>query len=151
MNKSLEIVRVSGTLPDAIDVLEAAAAQEGVRNVGMLVAGWASGAQRFDRGGAALFAALHAGTLAGIGGVKPETEAGESAMRMHRFYVHPSYRRDGVGRALAGAVMTHALTYVRVLTCNARATPAAGPFWEAMGFARVESSGYTHLFRIQNK
>ena len=143
----LEIVRLSAQLPDGISELTRTAAAEGVRNVVRLVEDWESGAQRFDREGAALFAAYDGGALAGIGGVKPETAAGESAMRMHRFYVHPAYRRLGIGNRIAREVMNHALTHASLLTCNARASAAGPPFWEALGFARCDGNGYTHIFR----
>jgi GNAT superfamily N-acetyltransferase len=65
-------------------------------------------------------------------------------MRMRRLYVRPAYWRSGVGRALAAAMMQQGLQSAVVLTVNARASEAAGPFWEAMGFRRVEAPGYTH-------
>jgi GNAT superfamily N-acetyltransferase len=68
-------------------------------------------------------------------------------MRMHRFYVHPSYRRLGLGSRLAREVMTHALSHASVLICNARASAAAAPFWEALGFAKADGISYTHIFR----
>lgn len=110
---------------------------------------WRSGAQRFDKGGAALFAALVNNQLAGVGGVKPEKNSVESAMRMHRFYVHPAYRRLGVGRRIAHHAMSYALLQVSLLTCNARASPAAAPFWLSLGFVSVVSEHHTHIFRIK--
>jgi len=143
-----EILRVGTALPAGVTRLAEAAAAEGVRNMQKLVADWQSGAQRFDAGAAALFAAIEQGDLAGVGGVKPETGAGESAMRMHRFYVHPSYRRLGIAKRIAHAAMSHALMHAPLLTCNARASEAAAPFWMALGFAPVDAAGYTHIFRI---
>lgn len=137
----------NGQLPAGISALAEAAAAEGVRNVRMLITAWEAGEQRFDRDGAALFAATDGEVIAGIGGVKPETGAGESAMRMHRFYVHPSYRRLGLGKRIAQAVMSHALMHAPLLTCNARASLAAAPFWLSLGFAPVDSASYTHIFR----
>ncbi len=143
----MRIERVQRELPPDIGSLASAAAREGVRNVSMLIAAWEAGEQRFDVDGAALFAASDGDALAGIGGVKRETEVAESAMRMHRFYVHPLYRRRGAGGRLAQTVMDHALSHASVLTCNARATPLAAPFWESMGFVKAEADGYTHIFR----
>lgn len=142
-----QIQRVGASLPAGIDHLAGAAEAEGVRNVRRLIDDWACGAQRFDQDGAALFAAVDGGILAAIGGVKREAGAGGSAMRMHRFYVHPSYRRLGLGSRIAQAAMRHALMHGSVLTCNARASSAAAPFWEALGFDPVDSAGYTHIFR----
>ncbi len=141
------ILRVELRLPADLESLAAAAEAEGVLNIRKLISAWHRGEQRFDQNGAALFAARSDGVLAGVGGVKPEEHLVEPAMRMHRFYVHPSSRRLGIGRRLAQAVMTHALSQVSVLTCNARASSAAAPFWESLGFVPVNHAHCTHLFR----
>ena len=143
----MRIVHVQTSLPAGILGLAAAAAEEGVHNVRRLIESWDNGTQRFDQDGAALFAAVDGAALTGIGGVKPETSADEFAMRMHRFYVHPAYRRRGLGKRIAGEVMAHALSHATLLTCNARASDAAAPFWEALGFAKADASSYTHIFR----
>lgn len=145
------VIRVGQHLPPGMATLAEAAALEGVRNVGKLIAAWETREQRFDRDGAALFAAFVDKDLAGIGGVKREADADESAMRMHRFYVHPMYRRQGVGRVLADAAMAQGLASAALLTCNARASAAAAVFWEALGFARCDAAGYTHIFRAGTK
>lgn len=142
------ITRVVETLPDGFDVILQAAASEGVRNMAMLAAQWASGEQRFDDPGA-LFAALIDGDLAGVGGVTLEVGAGEPAMRMRRLFVLPMFRRFGVGRRLAGAMMQQGFQAAPLLTVNAAASEAAGPFWEAMGFARTDAApGATHALRL---
>ena len=180
-----QVIRVGQHLPPGMATLAEAAALEGVRNVGKLIAaweqwesgeelpgkvlanlktaglpevlrqlsesGWETGEQRFDRDGAALFAAFVGNHLAGIGGVKREADADESAMRMHRFYVHPMYRRQGVGRVLADAAMAQGIASAALLTCNARASAAAAVFWEALGFERRDAAGYTHIFRAGTK
>jgi GNAT superfamily N-acetyltransferase len=148
----MDILRLSGPrLPDGFEDLAAAAAKEGVRNMALLETAWREGTQRFDQDGAALFGVFKANALAGVGGCKPQVWEGESAMRMHRFYIHPLYRRQGTGRELAQAVMAHALQHTQLLTCNARATDAAAPFWEALRFRKVDAEGVTYIFRIRNK
>ncbi|MDO9474328.1 MAG: GNAT family N-acetyltransferase [Caulobacter sp.] len=142
------ITRVVETLPDGFDVILEAAASEGVRNMAMLADQWASGGQRFDEPGA-LFAALVDGDLAGVGGVTVETGAGEPAMRMWRLYVLPMFRRFGVGRRLAGAMMQQGFQAAPLLTVNAGASDAAAPFWDAMGFSRTDAvTGATHALRL---
>lgn len=138
----LQIVRVIDELPEGFDALLAEARSESVRNMTLLAEQWASAEQRFDADGAALFAAFVGGELAGMGGVS--AEASEGAMRMRRLYVRPRFRRNGVGLSLAGAMMQQGLQGADVLTVNARASAAAGPFWEAMGFRPVDAAGYTH-------
>lgn len=137
-----QIVRVIDELPEGFDTLLADARAEGVRNMSLLAEEWASATERFDGPGDALFAALVGGELAGVGGVT--AEKAERAMRMRRLYVRPGFRRSGVGRALAGTMMQQGLQTSSVLTVNARASEAAGPFWEKLGFRPVDASGYTH-------
>lgn len=143
---SLVLVRVVNTLPDAFPLLAAHAAEEGVRHMALLADHWRAGTQRFDDPGA-LFAAYIDGELAGIGGVTPQSDLAEPAMRMRRLYVAPAFRRQGVGQALAGAMIQQGLQAARLLTANARAGEAAPLFWEAMGFSPVEVTGHTHEMR----
>ncbi|PKP82198.1 MAG: GNAT family N-acetyltransferase [Alphaproteobacteria bacterium HGW-Alphaproteobacteria-18] len=144
----MQVMRVAAELPQGLERLVEAAAAEAVRNVGLLVSNWESGAQRFNRDGAALFAVFDGIALAGIGGVRREDTLPEPAMRMHRFYVHPDWRRKGAGRLLAEATITHGLAAAPILTCNAQASPQAGLFWEAMGFVPVDMHRITHIYRI---
>ncbi len=110
----------------------------------LLIDEWESGDERFDGPGDALFGAFDGDALVGIGGVTIEHDA--DAMRMRRFYVLRDWRKRGVGRALAQLMMARGLEHADFLTCNARATPAAEKFWEAMGFAPVNAPGWTHTF-----
>lgn len=143
----IQLVRIIDDLPDGFDALLADAASEGVKAMARLAEGWASGEQRFDGDGEALLGALLAGDLAAIGGLSVEPAASEPARRVRRFYVRPAFRRQGVGRALASAVIHEALDQVDLLTCNAAASPAAPPFWEAQGFSPDGSGPWTHVLR----
>lgn len=142
---SVLIVRVTEDLPEGFEGLRHQAQAEGVRNMNLLAEQWGGGRGFADPG--ALFAAYVEGELAGVGGVTLQTDLDEPAMRMRRLYVAPAYRRSGVGQALAGAMIQQGLQAAHLLTANARATDAAAPFWEAMGFERVEGSGFTHRLR----
>ena len=144
---ALAVRRVAGELPGGLDRLAAAAAVEGVAGVDRLAREWASGEQRFDGPGEALFAAWCDDRLAGVGGVTVETRLPEPAMRMRRLYVLPERRRAGVGRALASAIIERGFAAAPLLTVNAVASSAAGPFWEALGFERVATPGVTHQRR----
>jgi GNAT superfamily N-acetyltransferase len=148
MNQDVVVIaRVVESLPDGFDVILQAAASEGVRNMAMLAEQWDSGEQRFDEPGT-LFAALVDGDLAGVGGVAVEPAAGEPAMRMRRLYVLPAFRRFGVGRRLAAAMMQQGFQATPLLTVNAAASEAAPAFWEAMGFERAVAAGYSHTLRL---
>lgn len=143
----IQLIRIIDDPPDGFPALLADAASEGVGNMARLADGWASGDQRFDGEGDVLLGALSAGTLVGVGGLSVEPAAAEPARRVRRFYVRPDVRRQGVGRALASALVQEALDQVDLLTCNAAASPAAAPFWEAQGFSRDASGPWTHVLR----
>jgi len=142
----LQLVRIFDDLPEDFDDLVAEASGEGVRNMALLAEGWRAG-QRFQGDGEALFAAFLAGTLAGLGGFSVETGASEPARRMRRLYVSPRFRRQGVATALASALIHEGLDSVGLLTVNAAASPAAGPFWEAQGFTADATGPWTHVLR----
>ena len=143
----IQLIRITDDLPDGFPALLADAASEGVGNMALLARDWASGDQRFERDGEALLGALLAGDLAAIGGLSVEPAAGEPARRVRRFYVRPTFRRQGVARTLASALAQEALDQVDLLTCNAAATSAAAPFWEAQGFSPDTSGPWTHVLR----
>ncbi len=144
---AVQIVRIKEALPEAFEALQAEARAETFQHVDRLTADWASGGMRFDREGEALFAAFVEGELAAIGGVtQDEMDPDLGALRMRRVYVRPAFRRRGVGRALAGAMIQQGMAGAIVLTVNA-GTPDAPAFWEAMGFVPDPRNGRTHVFR----
>lgn len=141
------ILRLFEGLPHGFDVILRDADAEGVRNMALLAAERGSAADPFAEPGG-LFAALVDSDLAGVGGVTLERTLAEPAMRLRRLYVRPAFRRAGVATALAGAMMRQGFQTAPLLTLNARASPAAAPFWEAMGFAPVAWTGVTHALRL---
>jgi GNAT superfamily N-acetyltransferase len=142
----LQLVRIFDELPDGFDDLVAEASGEGVRNMALLADGWAKGA-RFQDDGEALLAAYLVGELAGVGGMTVEPASSEPARRLRRFYVRPAMRRRGVATALASALIHEGFDSVRLLTVNAGASEASGPFWEAQGFVADTSGPWTHVMR----
>jgi len=135
-------------LPAGFDALRAEARAEGYRFVERLATDWTSGTIRFDREGEALLAARLSGVLAGIGGLTIEPVVPD-AMRMRRFYVRRAYRRGGVGRKLATALLERARGAGRLVTVNAG--PASTAFWEALGFALDARDGHTHIHRFDQR
>jgi GNAT superfamily N-acetyltransferase len=141
----VQIVRMQGELPEDFERLRAEAAGEEFQHIEKLAAEWASGERRFDGAGEGLFAAFVDGELAGVGAVAREhLEPELGAMRMRRCYVRPAFRRQGLGRALAGAMMQQGLAFAPILTVNA-GTPDAPAFWSAMGFTPDPRNGRTHV------
>ena len=138
----LELEPVTGDLPAGFEALRAEALAEGFRQVERLAAEWASRATRFDREGEALLAARLNGVLAGIGGLTIEPVV-PGALRMRRFYVRPRFRRCGVGRKLATALLEQRGQTRRLITVNAAAVSIL--FWEALGFKPDVREGHTHV------
>lgn len=97
---------------------------------------------RFDREGEALLAARVEGVLAGIGGLTVDRTLPE-ALRMRRFYVAKSLRRNGIGRAIAENLLAHARASGRHVTVNS--APGSEPFWESLGFVSDLCDGHTHV------
>ena len=135
-------------LPAGLDALRTEARAEGYLFIERLVADWEGRRIRFDRKGEVLLAAHVKGVLAGIGGLTVEPVLPD-ALRMRRFYIRPSYRRCGVGRKLAIALLEQARSSSRLVTVNA--APASFPFWEAVGFAPHMRDGHTHLQQLAAK
>lgn len=142
----LQLVRIFDELPESFGDLVAEASGEGVRNMALLAESWRAGVH-FEDDGKALLAAFLAGELAGIGAMTPEPAALEPARRLRRFYVRPALRRRGVATALASALIHEGFDSVRLLTVNARASQAAGAFWEAQGFRSDAGGPWTHALR----
>ncbi len=132
-------------LPAGLPALRAEARHEGFRFLERLASDWEAGTARFDRPGEVLLAGLVADVLAGVGGLTLDPVA-PSALRMRRFYVHPAFRRCGIGRALARALLERPGTAGRRVTVNA-GIAGAPMFWEALGFVADRCEGHTHVRR----
>ena len=139
----LRLDRLVGALPTGFETMRSEALAEGYRFIERLATDWASGALRFTRRGEVLLAAYSDGVFAGIGGLTLDPAIPE-ALRMRRFYVRKAFRRRGVGRRLAAALLERARAHGCQVTVNA-ATGSA-PFWESLGFVPDERDGHTHLF-----
>jgi GNAT superfamily N-acetyltransferase len=122
------------------------ATRQGIRNVATLLARWEDGSERYDRLGETMLVALDSAgeKVIGVGGLTQCPHV-DGAMRVRRFYVATDFRRSGVARALAEQLIVHGFDFATTLTCNAKASAAAPPFWEAMGFSRSDVAGITHL------
>lgn len=137
------VQRVGDTLPNGFELLRHAADGEAYHMLATLAREWADGSNRFDKPGEALVAAMDGTVLAGMGAMNVDPLI-EGAMRMRRFYVRPPYRRQGVGRMIATALLDRPEIAGRTITLNAPHGEAAR-FWEALGFRRDERDGYTHI------
>ena len=138
----LPVPQITKVLPAGFETLRSEAQAEGYRHLDRLAADWASGALRFDRPGEALHAGHLDNELAAVGGLTIDP-AVPGALRMRRFYVGKRFRRCGIGRRLATALLERAAEAGRPVTVNAAAGSA--PFWTALGFTPDPRDGHTHV------
>ena len=139
----MQFDRVIDNLPPGFDEMRAEASAEGYRHLERLALDWASGAMRFKGEGEALLAAHVQGALAAIGGLTIEPVV-PGAFRMRRLYVREPFRRQGIGRRLAAALLEPALARGAVVTVNAGNIDAV-PFWIGLGFTPDLQDGHTHV------
>jgi GNAT superfamily N-acetyltransferase len=111
---------------------------------------WASGANRFDRPGEALFIARTIDRIVGVGGLNIDPYATTPEVgRVRHLYVLRAYRRLGIGRRLVTEVIRAArgrFDTLRLRTEN----PEAAAFYEQLGFLRSTGAGdCTHVMTLQ--
>ena len=126
----MRLERVLAEMPAGFDVLKAEARAEGYRHIDRLADEWLAGTMHFERVGEALIAASLDRQLVGIGGITIDPSQ-PGALRMRRFYVKCSFRRAGIGRAIAENLLAHARGLGRPVTVNAGA--GSEPFWRSLG------------------
>jgi GNAT superfamily N-acetyltransferase len=141
----LIVVHVGAALPEGFDTLRHTAQTEGHAMLDRLARDWEAGIDRYDRAGEALLAARVEDAIAGIGGLTHDPILAD-ALRMRRFYVDPRFRRQGVARRLAEALLALPRGERTLVTVNA-GTAAAPAFWEALGFVRDTGGSHTHVLR----
>ena len=81
---------------------------------------------------------------AAVGGLTIDPAMPE-ALRMRRFYVRKRFRRCGIGRQLALALLERAAAAARPVTVNAGS--GSEPFWTALGFIPDPRDGHTHVLK----
>jgi len=142
----MAMIQRLGTLDAAqVEPILVASQREGFRFVTRLCEEWASGVNRFERPGEALFGVFVGADLVGIGGLNRQTE---STGRLRRFYILPPYRRQGWGRRLLRHILTHAAEHFRCVVLQTD-TDSADRFYRACGFARAQDSGdVTHTIEL---
>lgn len=134
---------------EAFAALAEESRREGYWMLVRLLEGWRDGRNRFSRRGESLLGAWRRGRLAGVCGlnVDPYVEKRREG-RVRHLYVNADDRRNGVGRLLVEAVVDKAKRYFPVL--NVRAPAEAFPFYEALGFLRVEGEEFfTHCMELK--
>jgi GNAT superfamily N-acetyltransferase len=146
MTIEIDIRPIAGTLPEQVHSLAIEARREGYRFLDRLIEEWSDGSNRFDRHGEFLLMVFIGKAPAGIGGLTAEPKIA-GALRMRRFYIHPSSRGQGIGRMLADALISRARQVTTLLAVHS-GTEDASAFWQALGFHPCLGDGYSHLLRL---
>jgi GNAT superfamily N-acetyltransferase len=146
---AVRVERLVEVSPDLFGALVEESERAGYRFVRRLADEWASGANRFDRPGEALFAARIDGRLIGACGlnVDPYTTAARVG-RVRHLYVLSASRRLGVGEQLVARVIDAARGRFGSLRLSTQ-SPAAERLYERMGFSRsAGASDHTHVLEL---
>ena len=144
MNANLTIQPVDLGTGDMLEILTAEASAEGFQFVDRLVDEWKSGVNRFSKAGEKLLGAFDGKNLVAVGGLNRDPYAQQSHVgRLRHIYVHPRYRRLGIGRKLVAALLEDIDSHferVRLRT----STSAASRFYEACEFRSSDEAEATH-------
>lgn len=128
-------------LPSDFGALRDLSVREGFGMLPRLERQWAEG-KRFQRPGELLLGGFMEGHLVAIGGLTQTQHA--YIMRVRRVYVHPEFRRQGLGDRLMQALIRHAESLpVRELELFTD-TEVGAQFYESLGFVPVAEEGTTH-------
>lgn len=165
MSNNFTVLKVKQLNEHDLSLIERESAAEGYRHIRRLIDDYASGMNRFDMAGEALFVAAVNGEIVGVGGLNRYEEfigkdsgdhQGQGADhscqgfgRVRRMYVLPSYRRKGIAKAIMAAVLHLAQEHfdgVVLRTSN----PEADRFYRSLGFDnQFGNERVTHMMDLR--
>jgi GNAT superfamily N-acetyltransferase len=135
----VRIREISSPPPDQLADLVAESEQAGLRFVRRLECEWHSGANRFDRPGEALFAAILVQRTVGLCGLNVDPYSPSPRVgRLRHLYVLAAHRNQGVGSCLVREVIAAARTSFDRLRLRTN-DPLAAQFYERRGFRRCDT------------
>jgi len=145
----VSIERISDLEAGQVAALVAESEAQGLRFVRRLAEEWASGANRFDRPGEALFVARDEERIVGVGGLNIDPYTTEPTVgRVRHLYVLTAYRRLGIGRRIVEEIIEAArgrFERLRLSTSN----PEAARLYERLGFhPRADIAHCTHAMEM---
>ncbi len=140
------LVRLDQLTSSQIVPLQNAAQSEGYTFIDRLAEEYASGLNRFEQPGEALFGVLDGQYLVGIGGLNIDPyHPGASYGRVRHIYILPSYRRQGIARQLVLAIIAAARGTFAPLTLYTSNSLAA-QLYEQLGFVPIfDDPTTTHI------
>jgi len=119
--------------------------REGYSFVQRTIDEWESGINRFSEVGEGFWGLVSGTELIGIGGLNRDPYIEDAGMgRVRHLYIRRAYRRSGCATLLMQAIIDRARGHfhtVRLYTDN----PAAGRFYEELGFERVSGHKISHV------
>jgi GNAT superfamily N-acetyltransferase len=121
-------------LPEQIVELSLISQIEGFKFINRLISEYQYGQNCFDEVGEALYGMQYANQLIAIGGVNATLN--KHVGRLRRFYVHPEYRRQGIGELLLRSVEEHAKQYFNEIVLYTD-THRAAVFYKKMGYSET--------------
>lgn len=141
----IQLQSVIWDFPLGFDVLREEARAEGYKHIERLFDEWQSGANRFGKNDELLLVVYADAELAAIGGITQDPTL-KRTLRMRRFYTRPKFRRQGIGRKLAEALLVDPRDREMPVVVNAG--PGDAPaFWESVGFVADARDGHSHALR----
>ena len=145
----MEIEQITELAPHSLGTLIAESEAQGLSFVRRLADEWASGANRFDAPGEALFLAREGAHVVGVGGLNIDPYARDPSVgRLRHLYVLSSHRRGGVGHRLVAAVLAAASGRFHTLRLST-SNPDAARLYERMGFGRrADVERCTHMMTL---
>jgi GNAT superfamily N-acetyltransferase len=141
----LQLQSVIWDFPEGFDALREEARSEDYKHIERLFNEWQSGETKFDKDDEGLLVVLADGELAAVGGITQDPSL-KRTLRMRRFYVRPKFRRNGIGRRLAEALLTDPKERGLAVVVNVGPKDAA-VFWESLGFKPDARDGHSHVLR----
>lgn len=144
----VELVAIDDANFLQIEGLVDEAKREGFEFVQRTIDEWDSGVNRFSRVGEGLWGVFSGAELVGIGGLNIDPYVKEAGVgRVRHLYVRRDHRRKGCAGLLMQTIIGQAWVHFRLLRLFT-ANPAAGSFYERLGFERMEVERVSHVMRL---
>jgi GNAT superfamily N-acetyltransferase len=128
---------INACLPSGLDELAGFAAAEGFGMVDRLIKDHRDGSNTFSKRGESLWVSEQGGRILAVGGINVDPYFDLPSLgRIRHLYVHPRFRRSGIGRQLIQLIEGSGSEYFDTFQLFT-AEVAASRFYEAMGYAPV--------------
>lgn len=131
--------RMTGrSLPRGVNQLARFAASEKFGMVNRLISDFRDGSNTFSKDGESLWILAEDSHTIAVGGVNVDPYFDLPTVgRIRHLYVHPQYRRTGVGRKLLQSIEHSGMGHFEVFQLFT-GDAVASRFYEALGYSRVE-------------